>query len=300
MSDPDLAALVGEAFVYGYPLVADVGEIVRFTQVVMGSVPAAPFNQFSHARTLAGPKDTFVTINNDTLYSIAQFDLSAGALFMDMPDAAGRYYVLQFIDAWTNNFAYVGTRASGTNASTWLLTPSDWSGDIPTGVTQIPFPTRVASVLGRWACSGADDLPAVHALQDQLDLRPAGDVASPQGVPQPAAGVDDTLAFFEQLRTWMRRAEQRRCRTQHQSVSPGVRRGEVAGWVQWAEQTPRIKLACHKSARITPVVIAPRWSGPAPARPPDCREDAGPTNEERHDRLPLLHAERSLCAARRL
>ena len=33
----------------------------------MGSVPAAPFNQFSHARTLAGPADTFVTINSDTL-----------------------------------------------------------------------------------------------------------------------------------------------------------------------------------------------------------------------------------------
>ena len=33
-----------------------------------------------HARTLAGPADTFVTINNDTLYSIAQLDLSAGPL----------------------------------------------------------------------------------------------------------------------------------------------------------------------------------------------------------------------------
>jgi hypothetical protein len=91
--------LVGEAFIYGYPLVADMDEVVRFTQSGMGSVPAAGFNEFSHARSLAGPKDTFVTINNDTLYSIAQFDLSAGPLFLDVPDAAGRYYVLQFIDA---------------------------------------------------------------------------------------------------------------------------------------------------------------------------------------------------------
>jgi hypothetical protein len=74
----DLAPLASEAFFYGYPLVADLDEVVRFTRTGMGSVPAAPSSQFSHARTLAGPADTFVTINSDTLYSIAQLDLSGG------------------------------------------------------------------------------------------------------------------------------------------------------------------------------------------------------------------------------
>ena len=54
MSD-DLAVLASEAYFYGYPLVADVDEVIRFTRTGMGSVPAAPFNQFSHARTLAWP-----------------------------------------------------------------------------------------------------------------------------------------------------------------------------------------------------------------------------------------------------
>jgi hypothetical protein len=204
MADDGVASLVSEAFVYGYPLVADVDEVVRFTRTGMGSVPAAPFNQFSHARTMAGPADTFVTINNDTLYSIVQFDLSAGPLLLDVPDAAGRYYVLQFIDAWTNNFAYVGQRASGTSAGTYLLTPPGWVGEAPAGITEIPFPTRVASILGRWACAGADDLAAVHALQDQLAIRPFEDAAEPVGVPEPAAGVDESLLFFEKLRVWMR------------------------------------------------------------------------------------------------
>ena len=47
---------------------------------------------------------------------------------LKVPDAGGRYYVLQFIDAWTNNFAYVGHRATGTNAATFLLVPTDWDG----------------------------------------------------------------------------------------------------------------------------------------------------------------------------
>lgn len=203
MADQDLARLASEAFFYGYPLVADIDEVVRFTRTGMGSVPAAPFNQFSHARTLAGPADTFVTVNNDTLYSIAQLDLSAGPLQLSVPDTGDRYYVLQFIDTWTNNFAYVGTRASGSSARSYLVTPPGWAGQVPGGLTQIAAPTRIASILGRWACSGTRDLPAVHALQDQLSLQPASGNAAGAGVPEPAA-VPEGLEFFEKLRTWMR------------------------------------------------------------------------------------------------
>ena len=41
---------------------------------------------------------------------MAQLDLSVGPLRLEVPDTGGRYYVLQFVDAWTNNIAYVGTR----------------------------------------------------------------------------------------------------------------------------------------------------------------------------------------------
>jgi hypothetical protein len=39
-------------------------------------------------------------------YSIANIDVSGGPVRFEVPDARGRYYVMQFIDAWTNNFAY--------------------------------------------------------------------------------------------------------------------------------------------------------------------------------------------------
>ena len=105
-------ALAAEAFVYGFPLVFDLQEVDRFTRVGFGSVPATPFNRFGHAPSLAGPEERFVSINNDTVYSAAQVDLRGGPLLLEVPDTAGRYYVLQFIDAWTNNFAHVGHRAT--------------------------------------------------------------------------------------------------------------------------------------------------------------------------------------------
>src|ERR1700759_4298519 len=158
----DRTALAAEAFIYGFPLVFNLEQVERFTKVGMGSLPASPFNQFGHAEKLAGPKDTFVSINNDTIYSMAQVDVGAGPVRLDVPDAAGRYYVMQFVDAWTDNFAYVGHRATGTGEGDFLLAPPGWTGQAPSGVTVIHVPTRVASIVGRWACAGGPDLAAVH------------------------------------------------------------------------------------------------------------------------------------------
>ena len=58
-----------------------------------------------------------MSINNDTrLLHGRRSTRAAGRSGCDVPDSAGRYYVLQFVDAWTNNFAYVGHRATGTAA----------------------------------------------------------------------------------------------------------------------------------------------------------------------------------------
>ncbi|MEP6650353.1 MAG: DUF1254 domain-containing protein, partial [Lapillicoccus sp.] len=109
---PSNTATVADAFVYGFPLVYNLDQVRRYVDTGVGANPAAPLNTFSHARTLAGPADTFVTINNDTLYSMAQVDLSVGPVTLHVPDTQGHCYVLQFLDAWTNNFTYVGHRAT--------------------------------------------------------------------------------------------------------------------------------------------------------------------------------------------
>ena len=198
MSD-DLAALAADAYVYGFPLVFDLQAVGGDLDI--GLLAQGPFNSFSHASKLAGPEDRFVSINNDTIYSIAQVDVSGGPVLLRVPDTAGRYYVLQFVDAWTNNFAYVGRRATGTAAGSFLLVPPGWKPEAPDGVPVIEFPTTVATIVGRWACDGPADLDAVRVLQSGLSLEPFGTPAPAKGLPAPAA-VPAELAFFEQMRTW--------------------------------------------------------------------------------------------------
>ena len=202
MTDERLADQAAEAFIYGFPLVFDLEQVDRLVTVGLGATPATPFNQFGHARALAGPADTFVSVNNDTLYSIAQIDLGVGPIALHVPDTAGRYYVLQFVDAWTNNFAYVGHRATGTAVGDFLLVPPEWNGAPPDGTTIIRFPTRVGSIIGRWACSGTDDLRAVHLLQDAMTLEALDPDAVAAGLPVPDPRVPDDLYFLEQLRVW--------------------------------------------------------------------------------------------------
>ncbi|GAA3966938.1 DUF1254 domain-containing protein [Gordonia caeni] len=204
MPDPDLTELATQAYVYGFPLVFNLNQVQRYVHEGVGANPAAPFNTFSHARTMAGPADTFVTINNDTVYSMAQMDLSVGPVLLHVPDTAGRYYVLQFVDAWTDNFAYVGHRATGTAAGDFLLVPPRWSGRAPDDTTVIEFPTRVASIVGRWACAGADELPIVTTLQDATTLTPLDSEAAPAGIDRPATSDSPAMAFFDELRLWSR------------------------------------------------------------------------------------------------
>jgi len=196
-------SLAADAYVYGFPLVFDVDQMLRLRYDGIGALRPAPFNEFSHASRLAGPEDRFVSVNNDTLYSAAQLDLSGGPLLLRVPDTGGAYYVLQFIDAWTNNIAYVGRRATGTGAATYLVVPPDWRGNAPDGARVVQSPTTIATIVGRFACDGPDDVPRVRALQEALTLTPLTRDAPLAGVPEPDGLVPEELVFFEKLRVWM-------------------------------------------------------------------------------------------------
>lgn len=208
----ELERLAAAAFVYGVPLVEDVGKLVE--QVTTSGIPlGAPLNAFGHARELfdawRGRELGLVGINTDALYSWAQVDVGPEPVVLWVPDAAGRYYVMQFVDAWTNDFAYVGTRATGTAAGEFLIVGPGWQGEAADGMPVIHAPTAMFSIVGRWAVADSSDLPAVHALQDRLMIRalsgshePARRAAGVWPYPSPDPRVPKDLVFWEKLRIW--------------------------------------------------------------------------------------------------
>jgi hypothetical protein len=125
---------------------------------------------------------------------------------LHVPDTAGRYYVMECIDAWSNNFAYPGRRATGTAEGEFLLAPRGYGGEVPDGIRVIHAPTNVFVIAGRLQVDGDGDLPTVRALQDQFTLTPlsvhsGGAAPGPlAGLPQPDERVPTELEWWERFR----------------------------------------------------------------------------------------------------
>lgn len=129
-------------------------------------------NQFTHTRRLRGPEDKeVVTPNNDTLFTNAWLDLSAGPLVIEVPEMGGRYWVLGFLDAWTNPWAYAGRRTTGGAAQRLFVHGPGWAGEAPAGMHRIGAPGDDVWIIGRILVDASPaDLAQVHALQDRFAI----------------------------------------------------------------------------------------------------------------------------------
>jgi hypothetical protein len=112
-------------------------------------------------------------VNRDTLMTAGWLDLSKGPQVLHVPDMAGRYYSVQFTDPSDNtNFAYVGKRATGTQAGDYLVSGPGWKGQAPSCITQISSPNNAVLVLGRVLVESDSDLLNAYDLSKQIQLTP--------------------------------------------------------------------------------------------------------------------------------
>ena len=112
-------------------------------------------------------------VNHATLMTGGVLDLSKGPQVLHVPDMAGRYYSVQFTDPSKNtNFAYVGKRATGTQAGDYLVSGPGWEGQAPSGMTQISSPNNSVLVFGRVLVLSDSDVATAYDLAKQIQLTP--------------------------------------------------------------------------------------------------------------------------------
>jgi hypothetical protein len=184
----DIATL---AYIWGFPLVTMERQFNFMTSPNVPPGPGrGPVNANNCARELVNASFTdVVSPNSDTLYCQTQFDLKKEPIVLVVPPIADRYYSFEFLDAYTNDYAYLGTRATGSTGGTYLIAGPDWNGQVPKGMTMIWTPTNLAWDINRILVKGPADLPNVHAIQDKIVMKPLsvfqGKAAT--SPPQPAA-----------------------------------------------------------------------------------------------------------------
>jgi hypothetical protein len=166
---PDEARVIAEeACIYGFPLVDNYRIQHSYFVDRAGPEFKAPWNAlFNNARVYTPDDKAIQTPNSDTPYSYVGADLRAEPLLLAVPQVDhGRYYSLQFIDMYTFNFAYVGSRATGNAEGRYLLAGPNWQGETPSGINAvIRCETQFAFVLYRTQLFDPADIENVKKVQ---------------------------------------------------------------------------------------------------------------------------------------
>lgn len=186
----DARAIAKEAYIYGFPLIDTYR--IQYSYFVEQSDPEykAPWNTLVNNARVYTPDDKAIqTPNSDTPYSYVGADLRAEPLVFTVPEVEkGRYYSLQFIDMYTFNFAYVGSRATGNGAGHFLLAGPGWKGKTPKKITAvIRCETEFAFILYRTQLFGPDDIENVKKIQAGYKVEPlSAFLGKPKPAPAPA------------------------------------------------------------------------------------------------------------------
>jgi hypothetical protein len=167
------------AFIYLYPQITYNGlkRVITQQGVDANTSSGIPVNTLYAVPELASPSASMSRImttgNHDTLYVLGWLDLSKGPQVLHVPDMGGRYYSVQFTDPSDGaDFAYVGTRTTGTQAGDYLISGPVWNGTVPEGAKQVSSPNNSVLVIGRVLVENDSDLSTADDLEKQIKLTP--------------------------------------------------------------------------------------------------------------------------------
>ncbi len=103
MDESALRAVAKEGYIYGYPMVDSYRVQCEYFEDRCNPEFKAPWNELLNGPRVYTAEDrAIVSPNSDTPYSLTV-----------PPIEAERYFSVQLIDAYTHNFDYIGSRATG-------------------------------------------------------------------------------------------------------------------------------------------------------------------------------------------
>jgi hypothetical protein len=139
VSPAEARAIAKEAYIYGFPMVDNYRIQYGYFEDRLDPEFKAPWNLIANIPRVYTPADTAIqTPNSDTPYSFLGMDLRAEPIVLTVPVIEKeRYFSVQLIDAYTFNFAYIGSRATGNGGGSFLIAGPGWKGEKPKGVKEV-------------------------------------------------------------------------------------------------------------------------------------------------------------------
>jgi len=181
-----------EAYIYGFPMVDNYR--IQHAYFVDRQNPEfkAPWNEIRSLARLTTPEDKAVqTPNSDTPYSTLGLNLRAEPIVLTVPPVEKeRYFSVQLIDAYTHNFAYIGSRTTGNEGGSYLIAGPTWRGGEPKGVKKvIASETEFVFAVYRTQLFNPGDLDNVKKVQAGYKAEPLSAFLG-KPAPQAAPAID--------------------------------------------------------------------------------------------------------------
>jgi hypothetical protein len=155
-------------FIYGLPIVMNYAVMYDYAVDRSSGQFKAPFNHIANAATVFTYKDTSIpTPNSDTPYSIVWMDLRAEPMVLSVPVVdPRRYYSVQLCDGNTYNYGYIGSRATGNEAGSYMVVGPNWNGTTPSGIKKtFRSSTQFSAAIFRTQLFDPDDIDNVKKVQ---------------------------------------------------------------------------------------------------------------------------------------
>lgn len=188
----EIKAIAEEGFVYGLPIVMNYAIMNEYAVNPNSGQFKAPFNHIKNLARVFTYKDTAViTANSDTPYSFLWLDLRTEPIVLSVPAVPkGRYYSVMLADAHTYNYGYIGSRATGTAAGSYMVVGPDWKGDKPEGIDKVfQSLTPFSFAAYRTQLIDPSDMPNVEKIQAQYKVEPLSAFLG-QAAPAAAPKID--------------------------------------------------------------------------------------------------------------
>src|SRR2546423_1572198 len=185
-------AIAKEAYIYGFPMVDNYR--IQHAYFVDSKNPEykGPWNQIVNIPRVYTPADTAIqTPNSDTPYSFVGMDLRTEPIVLTVPPIEKkRYYSIQLIDAYTFNFDYIGSRATGNEGGSYMIAGPNWKGETPKGVKKVfRSETEFVFAVYRTQLFTPDDIDNVKKVQAGYKAQTLSAFLG-QPVPKAAPAID--------------------------------------------------------------------------------------------------------------
>ena len=169
-----IKAITHDAYIYGFPMVDNYRVQYDYYVDSTGKEFKAPWNHIANIARVFTAADTAVqTANSDTPYSWLGYDVTNEPIVLSLPEIEeNRYYDVQFVDGYTFNYAYLGSRTSGNKAGTYMLVGPNWKGEAVEGIDKvIKSDTELGTIIYRTQLFNPADIDNVKAIQAKYKVQ---------------------------------------------------------------------------------------------------------------------------------